>query len=269
MKKLLTLFILICFLKISSQNIIKVSSTGVGFISGKVSPDEAKIEALNDAKLNALRAAGITEQLSNYNLLFSAQKNNDFAQFFNSSTQSEMQGAISSYTVISEKTIQKNQNELVIEIKLDAEIIKYKSKLDVEFDAKISGIEALYKAGQHLNFKIDVTKNCYLTIFNIIEGTQGVLMYPQATSKSLQLVSNKSYEFPNDFDKENDYYLETELKNESNQLIFVFTKSKIDFIKSKINESIDSEKMFTWIYRIPPDQRKVEYIPFSIFSKNK
>jgi hypothetical protein len=38
MKKLITLTILICFLKISSQNIIKVSSTGLGFISGKVIP---------------------------------------------------------------------------------------------------------------------------------------------------------------------------------------------------------------------------------------
>ena len=267
MKRVYSLIVLLSFLKIAGQETKTVSSTGSAYISGKVSPDEAKKEALNDAKLNALRAAGISEQVSTYNLLFSAQKNNDFKQFFNSSTQSEIQGAIKTYSITSEKTIQKNENELVIEIKINAEVIKYKTQKDPSFDVKIEGINAVYTSGQKLNFEINCTKNCFVTIFNIVDGKTCLVLCPQKSKPVFELGANKKYNFPIDFDKENDYELETDKKNESNQIICVFTKTKIDFIQADKEGNTDFETMLTWIYNIPPDQRKVDYQSFFILPK--
>jgi len=268
MKRVYSLIVLLSFLKIAGQETKTVSSTGSAYISRNVSPDEARKEALNDAKLNALRAAGISEQVSTYDLLFSAQKNNDFKQFFNSSTQSELQGAIKTYSITSEKTIQKNENELLIEIKINAEVIKYKTQKDPSFDVKIEGINAVYTSGQKLNFEINCTKNCFVTIFNIIDGKECLVLCPQKSKPVFELVAHKKYNFPIDFDKENDYDLETDKKeHEWNQLICVFTKTKIDFIQADKEGNTDVETMLTWIYNIPPDQRKVDYQSFFILPK--
>lgn len=265
MKRVYSLIVLLSFLKIASQETKNVSIRGSAYISGKVSPDEARKEALNDTKLNALRVAGISEQVSTYNLLFSAQNNNDFKQFFNSSTQSELQGAIKTYSITSEKTIQKNENEL--EIKINAEVIKYKTQKDPSFDVKIEGINGVYTSGQKLNFGINCTKNCFVTIFNIVDGKACLVLCPQKSKPVFELGANKKYNFPIDFDKENDYELETDKQKESNQIICVFTKTKIDFIQADKDGNTDFETMLTWIYNIPPDQRKVDYQSFFILPK--
>jgi hypothetical protein len=81
--------------------------------------------------------------------------------------------------------------------------------------------------------------------------------------------------FPNNFEKNNlfnplntyqfpiaqvDYILETEKKDkEVNRLIFVFTKTLVPFIKMNDDQLTTSDAIFSWIYNIMPDQRKVEY----------
>jgi hypothetical protein len=81
--------------------------------------------------------------------------------------------------------------------------------------------------------------------------------------------------FPNNFEKNNllnplktysfplggvDYILETEMKEkEVNRLIFVFTKTAVPFIKMNDDQLTSNDAIFSWIYKIMPDQRKVEY----------
>ena len=112
------LFALVLFLltfNLSAQKLVKVSGIkGVSYISGDVSVNQAKYSAINEAKINALKAAGIGENIKSYQLLFSSQEKNEYAQFFSSDIQSEIQGAVASYDIINQTTIQKNQNELSI-----------------------------------------------------------------------------------------------------------------------------------------------------------
>lgn len=85
---------------------------GVGYIAGDVSENQARQNAINDAKVNALKQAGIEEHINTYQTLFSSQNSNDFSQFFSSDIQSEMQGAVESCKIISEeKTINSVQNK--------------------------------------------------------------------------------------------------------------------------------------------------------------
>src|SRR4051812_4886010 len=67
---------------------------GSALISGDVSPNEARKQALSDAKVNALKAAGIKENLNSYQVLYTSQRNNDYSQFFTSDVQTEIQGAV-------------------------------------------------------------------------------------------------------------------------------------------------------------------------------
>jgi hypothetical protein len=241
----------------TAQKIVKVTGVkGLAYITGDVSPNQAKVQALNDAKINALKAAGIGENIKSYQLLFTSQEKNDYSQFFNSDIQSEIQGAVESFSIVNETTVKKSDFELYLEITIDAAVIKYETKPDITFDANIEGLKAVYNNHDNLSFSLTTSQNCYLTIFNI-NDSEATLMFPNAYERKNSLLAKQSYKFPLG---NVDYELETNLKDkESNRLIFVFTKTEIPFIKMDKDQVTSSEAIFSWIYSIMPDQRKVDY----------
>ena len=252
------IFLLFVFsLPVTAQKIVKVSGVkGIAYITGNISPNEAKALAVNDAKINALKAAGISENIKSYQLLFTSQEKNDYSQFFNSDIQSEIQGAVESFSIVNEATVKKSDFELYMQITIDAVVIKYETKPDVTFDANIEGLKAVYNNHDNLSFSLSTTQNCYLTVFNI-NDLEATLMFPNAYEKNNSLVAKQSYKFPLG---NVDYELETNLKDkESNRLIFVFTKIEIPFIKMDKDQVTTSEAIFSWIYSMMPDQRKVNY----------
>lgn len=252
------IFLLFVFsLPVTAQKIVKVSGVkGIAYITGNISPNEAKALAVNDAKINALKAAGISENIKSYQLLFTSQEKNDYSQFFNSDIQSEIQGAVESFSIVNEATVKKSDFELYMQITIDAAVIKYETKPDVTFDANIEGLKAVYNNHDNLSFSLSTTQNCYLTVFNI-NDLEATLMFPNAYEKNNSLVAKQSYKFPLG---NVDYELETNLKDkESNRLIFVFTKIEIPFIKMDKDQVTTSEAIFSWIYSMMPDQRKVNY----------
>lgn len=216
----------------------------------------ARQQALNDAKTNALKAAGIGEQINSYQLLFTSQQKNDYSQFFSSDIQTEIQGAIQSYVVKSERIYCKNEFEIICEVAIDASVIKYDTKQDVTFDANIEGIKGVYANDENLKFSIKTSQPSYLTIFDITDKEASVL-YPNRYEK--QTVT-KPFEILNFPIADINYTLHTDLKEkETNRFIFVFTKTPVPFIKMDKNQVTTAENIFSWIYSITPDQRKVEY----------
>src|ERR1035438_6449104 len=128
-------FIIVSSVNGYSQKSINVKDiTGTAFIDGDISPNKAKIDALNDAKINALKKAGIEEHINSYQMLFTSQAKNDYTQFFNSDIQSEIQGAVKTYKIKSERVYINSNNVIVSEVIIDAWVIKYDSKPDIKFD---------------------------------------------------------------------------------------------------------------------------------------
>ncbi|HPF94695.1 MAG TPA: hypothetical protein PLV65_12165, partial [Tenuifilaceae bacterium] len=92
------LVLLISGFNLKAQKEINVKSvSGIAVIAGKISYEDAKREALNMAKVEALRKAGVSEQLQSYEMLFRSEVNNDFSEFFSSDIQAELRGAVQSY----------------------------------------------------------------------------------------------------------------------------------------------------------------------------
>lgn len=259
---------LLCFLflflgsNLFAQKISQVSGIkGSAYITGDVSPNQAKAQALNDAKINALKAAGIGEHINSYQLLFTSQQKKDYSQFFTSDIQSEIQGAVQSYEIKSEKIICKSEFEIISEVTIDASVIKYETKPDVNFDANIEGVKSTYNNDDKLTFTIKATQPYYLTIFNLTDK-DAFMLYPNVYEKQTQCNPFEACKYPN---AKIDYTLHTDLKQqETNRLIFVFTKTPTPFIKMDKDQITTHENIFSWIYSIMPDKRKVEYLTFSI-----
>jgi len=240
-----------------AQKTVKVKGVkGQSFVTGDISPNEARTIAINEAKLNALKAAGIAENIKSYELLFNSQNNNDFTQFFNSDIQSEIQGTVQSYEIKKEKITQNNQLEILCEVIIDAQVISYDSKPDVAFDQYIEGIELYYKNNDPLTFSLKSTQPFYLTVFNIT-NTESILLYPNKFENQEKYIANTSYSFPSN---KINYTLNSSSKeSEENMLIFVFTKTQIPYINMNNEQVTNSDAIFSWIYSILPDQRNVEY----------
>lgn len=263
---LLTAILLITFSsqRLFSQDIKEVlGAVGTGIIAGRISEADARQEAINNAKVEALRKAGVKENLQQYEMLFRSEVNQDFSEFFSSDIQAELNGAVQNYEVVKEeKKIDPTSGLFTVEVTLNATVILYSSRPDPAFNVQIKGMKGVYEDGENLTFSIFSSRNCFLHIFSISD-TETSVLYPNKYEKFKEIVSEKEIVFPL-------AHLEYPLfalgkKPEMNRLVFVFTKEPIQFLNYKGDDRITTpESIFAWVYGITPDMRKVEYITFTI-----
>ncbi len=234
-------------------------------MSDNITPKQAKLEAIREAKLNALKKAGIQENLSSYSTLFKQEIDNNYNQIFTSDFQSELRGAIQSFEIINQSTETALDN-IIFKVVINAKVIKYDTRPDPGFTVDINGIKPVYNNKDLLEFNITSSIECYLSIFFINDYESG-LMYPNPNEDQVMLEPNIDYVFPQN--RGIGYFLEAHKKNktnrETNRFIFVFTKDKIPFINYDVNYLIENiEDIFSWIYSIMPDQRTLEYHSLTI-----
>jgi len=191
--------------------------------------------------------------------MFKGETGRDLSEFFSTEFQSEIRGAVSSYTSREEKFIDPITQLFTLRITIDAEVVKYKTSPDPEFLAAVDGIKVVYASGELLTFFVKATRDCYLNVFSVTDADASLFL-PNTYEKLPKLVKGLSYNFP----KNVDYVMERTTpanKVETTRLIFVFTKQQMEFIDMQGPDQITTvEKILSWIYSINPDQRKVIYV---------
>jgi len=248
-----------------SQTVKLKGIIGTSNISGDISPNEAKKEALTNAKINCLLKAGVSENINSYQTLYTNQSNNKFEQLFTSESQSQLQGNIKSYSIVNEKIYCKNEFEIVYEIVINAEVIKYKSEIDNKFQVNIENLKNTYNVGDDFSFQFKSTVDCYLTIFDLLDTT-AALVYPRNES-SKKIIKNKVIKFPYEG------ALNTELSpgnvttSEPHRLLLVFSKEAYPFILHDTNYFTSYEKVIGWVNSIEPSQKNIQYYGFQIIPR--
>ncbi|HSW67139.1 MAG TPA: DUF4384 domain-containing protein, partial [Bacteroidales bacterium] len=235
------------------------------YITGDISVNQAFHQALNEAKVNAMNLAGISEHISSYAALLTSQVNNDFSEFFSGETMTEIQGAVRSHTVVKqEKSVDSETGIIKLNVEINAEVIRYETKPDPTFDAMVTGVKPVYSHGETLTFTVESSQNAFLHIFNITD-TESFLLFPNSIEKDNQIFARQPRLFPSD---KLEYYLEIGKKNpETNRLVFVFTKQPLAYLRieqQEYDQIVDNDHIFTWIYSIPPDQRLLIPVSFVI-----
>lgn len=249
----------------AQQTISVQGARGTAYITGDISANQAFHQALNQAKINALSLAGISEHISSYAALLSSQLNNDFSEFFSGEIMSEIQGAVRKHTLVKqEKTIDPETSIIKLSVEIDAEVIRYETRPDPAFDAIVKGIKPVYSHGETLSFTVESTQNAFLHIFNITDN-ESFLLFPNVIEKDNKILARQERSFPSD---KIEYYLETTKQNpETNRLVFVFTKQPLAYLRVDVQEYdqvVENDHIFTWIYSISPDQRLIVPVSFVI-----
>lgn len=247
---------------IVAQEVVSVISSGRS-ITRDLSPELARIKAIEDAKGNALRKAGISESFNITSLLTTSQIKEEVNQLFDEFTTSEINGAIVVDTVFNERRLWDSHNNMIIDVEIAATVYTYNERSDPSFEFKIGGLREIYDEIEKMKFSILPSQNGYLKIFTL-NGNSVDLLYPYKSKISKYLddkedslfLKNVTVEFPVHPGYRNGYSLKIKSgsEHETDYLFFVFLKQNIPFLQSDLN----LRELYSWIYKIPIDQRKVE-----------
>ena len=258
-----------------SQEIKTIKNvSGEYILSNKsdLSLKDAFSQAVIEAKLNALRKAGVVENISSSDILISSETGSEHKQDINSVLSVEISGAVLNDTIIGEKTSVNQFGNTVIQVIINAQIIKYEHKSDQSFDFIVEGVKESYENNDLMKFSFLPYSDGYLTIF-ALNDEENYVLFPYQNKENRHLndsinvrfKANQKRTFPvnklmgNPSTNEIGYILSTEQRRERNSLIFVFTKEVFP-----IMQAISFKNINYWIYSITPDKRRVKYYDFVI-----
>ncbi len=230
---------------------------GKWVVSNDITIQQAREKAINEAKAEALRVAGVNEVVSSTNLLFSSEQNNLNKELFESLITVDSYGVISDYTINKEEKKIDEFGNVIYQVWINARIvINYESK-DQGFGFDIKGIHDSFSNHDKLSFEIKPWKNGYLKVFILANDSGGMLLYPNDLERVELLKEGQSYTFPRT--RALDYELSTDKKSELNYFLFLFTKEEVAFKGEQTPQNI-----LRYISQIRPNAKYLKSFPIVI-----
>lgn len=237
---------------------------------------QVREKAINNAKLEALRKAGISENINSYSNMFKYENTNKYEEMFTADIFSSINGEVIVDEIINDQKDITSEGLQKVVVFINCTVIKYETNSDLTFSVEISGIEKFYKHESGLIYKVKPAKNCYMRAFLISNISESNMLFPSEHETDKMLEKDKEYTFPDQNLFEN-YTLTTDKGNEeAYRLILVFVKEDIRFLdvtRPKTSEDKEGMKLLSevsyktvasWIFKIPPDQRLVQTFSFTV-----
>ena len=230
-----------------AQKIVKVKKVvGRWEVSNDITMKEAEERALMEAKKEALRKAGVVENVWSVFGQITEEHGSEFHEAY-----SQTSGvAIGGMLLVTNKEVTEkwdiNLNRLFKVVTIDAEV-KKDFEEDKAYALEVKGIGTLYKVGDKLNFTVKVRgTDSYLKFF-WFDSEGGSLIFPNDYEKSFLLKAEQEYSFPVMMD----YQMFKQGKDaEKMNLMLVATKEDIPFVGQ-----VTYDNVLRWIYSIPNNQR--------------
>ena len=233
-----------------SQNKKVRNVTGRCEITRDLSLSQAEQKALEDAKLKAMRKAGVSERLWSVTGLINEDDGSEFSQVLSRMTTLEVNGLITVKEVnYSEETIDGRRYAVAT---IDADVKIVDTEVDLTFQMEVDGLKNVYGNGEAMSFKVCIYgHDAYLTIF-WFDDNGGSLIYPSEFDSRMQFRKNAEYTFP--LNQGIEYVMEKldkSHKMETINFIAVATKRDIPFLE----KDITFDSVLKWLYSIPADER--------------
>jgi len=259
-----------------TQTSIQVTVDHIYTGSKKQSVKEVEDEAINHAKIKALSRAGIKEHVKTNSSLYRRTENNDYEKSLTSTFFSEMQGAVTSYSIIEKSHSHTDEDLPVCYVKISASVIKYETDADYNYKARIDGLEPVYyydnehvqneknpEDGCAVRFNFTPTKDTYLTIFALWDD-EVYMLFPQVENKKANRDRNtvfkegETYKFGN----QPEIWFDSEKKSTGYRLLIVMHKEERRFL-----ETLNIDNMWQWIFEIPRELKYVTIKDFTVYNK--
>jgi len=262
MRNLYKLFILWLLLFASPSIFAQKTVTAEGtWQIANITPEKARVLAMERAKAKALEEAGIETFVSSTTSTISGLVEN-FINFSNS----EIVGEITDIKVLEEGP-ELIDGMIFYKVRIRAKVKTNNVKYDPEFDAQVRGFATAYNEGDLLEFSVTPTKDCYVQIFWFDDAGNGGVLYPSKEEDAQPIKAKTEKKFPQSVEYE--LYKETNEEVEGNSFVFVFTKKERPYNKATKDGATTLDDLYQWIIKIPSDQRVTKQEAIFIGKKGK
>lgn len=237
-------------------DIVKVrGAAGRWEVSGDITMAEAEERALNEAKKEALRKAGIMENVWSVFGQVTSENGSMFEEAFSSVSVLAIDGLVN---IVSKKTDDlwdPVAKKLFKVVTIDALVTKNEVQEDKSYILEVTGIEPVYKESEPFTCSVRVYgADSYLKFFWF--GEDGASMiYPNEYEDDIIFRAGEKYMFP--VSENIELAMEkadAEADVEKVNIIAVATKKNFPYIGKQ-----DYQSILTWIFNIPADQRTLFY----------
>ena len=222
---------------------------------------QCKKRAINEAKVEAMKKAGVSENITSYCTFFQSEVKNKYEDIFKTDILNDING----YVIVNEELEVKKHfdkfDNLIVKVKIDATVLKYEVTRDLTFDGWVTGLDqAGYLSTDAVEFSIKPNQDMYIRIFDLVD--QKIYpMYPNALELNQVFTKSKLVSFPTT--DELSYVFEFEGERESHNFIILLLKEDIPYTSTSVN----SKDLLDWIFSIPPNERVVKTYSFDVFKK--
>lgn len=242
--------------KTSEIKVKEVIGTAVG--GGSQTPEQVKQKAINVAKVEALKKAGVAENINSYTDYFRSETEDKMEELFTSDILSNINGTVKDVVVLESKPSFTPEGQIKCDVKISCTVVKYKTSKDLGFTADIDGLKKVYKVGEGISFKVKPHKNCYIRAFWFT--TESFILLPNDYEPSKFLSAQTYYDFPYDAGSYQVTIENDQLDRETNRLVIMLLKEDL-YYTGKINY----KDITDWIMSIPPDERLIESFAFEVY----
>ena len=230
---------------------------GEWVVSDDITLPQAREKSIQQAKLEALRKAGVPEYITESNISYQSDGVDKTQNLFESITTIDVFGEITEYEIIKEEKKLNEFDNIIYTVWINATVVIHKEGRDPGFSFDIKGIREGYGSPDKLSFNVTPWMDGYLRVF-IISDKEGIQLYPNQFEPQEMLKSKSLVTFPKS--KSFEYEISTEKRSEINYLILVFTKQDIPFLEPETPQNI-----LRFIGSISPSKKSIK--TFSLLIK--
>ena len=174
------------------KEIILTNVKGIAIGSNNESIDQITARAVNEAKIEALKKAGIEENITSFTNFFQSESSNNYEELFTSDILSDIHGAVKSVKILNtNKTFNEYEN-LQVEVIINCTVVKYLSEKDLSFNVWVDGVGMFYANESKLLFKIKSSKNAYVNAF-IFNEKEAYQLFPNELENSFLFVLSSNH----------------------------------------------------------------------------
>jgi len=235
-----------------SQEIKEIKGVEGRCAIANISPEQAREKAIEEAKKEALRKAGVAERIRSTDALSTYETNAKSNQMFSSFSSIEMEGAVTDYKVVKDRREENSiDGKWYAVVVIDATVKKYQTVPDPEFKIEVSGLRSNgYKKGDEITFSVTPNKEGYLKIFVFENADDAMQLFPNKHDSNRKFKEKETVKFPENYNL--NATKSTEEKQEHNWFVFVYTKKDIPFKGATTRQNI-----LGWLNNIEPEQKEV------------
>ena len=156
-------------------------------------------------------------------------------------------------------------------------VLKERGKADPFFEIQASISRQVFKEGDDVEIKVVPTKDCYITIFNILEDDKVIKLIPNRFRKDNFVKCNEALMFPDENDKRRGIRLKAYLGEEKTNVVETYyilgTKGALNFDSDKYVQGIFGiyrgkssflRDLIKEVVEIPPSERVERFLQYRI-----